>query len=241
MLSTDPSAGKRVLKGTDVTITVSLGRAVAQLPKLTGITEDEAQDRILSANMAFGKSTKEFSETVPEGIVIASDPKGGTTLRFGTIVDLVVSKGRRPIPVGSWAGKSADDAEQMLKQRGLKVNISHQYSNSVSEGIVISQDPKSGTLFKGDTVTLLVSLGPQLVEVPNVVAYGVDDATATLQSAGFVVERPGGPGLHRPGLRLLHGPRQPAPRFPSARRSPSTSCEAGDHPTRLAAGTGRCS
>ncbi len=58
VMSTDPSAGKRVLKGTDVTITVSLGRAVAQLPKLTGITEDEAQDRILSANMAFGKSTK---------------------------------------------------------------------------------------------------------------------------------------------------------------------------------------
>ena len=53
---------------------------------------------------------------------------------------------------------------------------------------MISQDPKDGTLFKGDTVTLLVSLGPQLVEVPNVVAYGVDDATATLQDAGFEVQ-----------------------------------------------------
>ena len=141
-MSTDPAAGKRVLKGTDVTITVSLGREVAQLPKLTGITEDEAQDRILNANMAFGKATKAFSETVPEGIVIASDPKGGTTLRFGTIVDLVVSKGRRPIPVGSWAGKNADDAERVLKQRGLKVDVSQQYSDTVSEGIVISQDPK---------------------------------------------------------------------------------------------------
>ena len=187
VLSTDPSAGKRVLKGTDVTITVSLGRAVAQLPKLTGITEDQAQDRIAGANMAFGKSTKEFSETVPEGIVISSDPKGGTSQRFGTIVDLVVSKGRQPIPVGSWAGQSADDAEQKLTQRGLKVSISQQYSNSVAQGIVISQDPRTGTLFKGDSVTLLVSLGPQLVEVPNVVAFGVDDATATLEAVGFVV------------------------------------------------------
>jgi serine/threonine-protein kinase len=194
VLSTDPSAGKRVLKGTDVTITVSLGRAVAQLPKLTGITEDQAQDRILSANMAFGKSTKAFSETVPEGIVISSDPKGGTSQRFGTIVDLVVSKGRQPIPVGSWAGKSADDAEQKLKARGLKVIISHQYSNSVSQGIVISQDPRGGTLFKGDSVALLVSLGPQLVAVPNVVAYGVDDATATLKAAGFAVETQEAPG-----------------------------------------------
>jgi len=188
VLSTDPSAGKRVLRGTDVTISVSLGPAVGELPKLTGITVDEAQDRILKAKMLFGKATEKFSETVPAGIVIASDPKSGSSLRFGTVVDLVVSQGRRPIPVGSWVGKSADDAKKALEQRGLKVEESQQYSDDVPEGVVISQDPKDGTLFKGDTVTLLVSLGPQLVEVPNVVAYGVDDATATLQDAGFEVQ-----------------------------------------------------
>jgi serine/threonine-protein kinase len=194
VLSTDPAAGKRVLRGTDVTITVSLGRAVTQLPKLTGITLDEAQDRILNANMAFGKATEKFSETVPAGIVVASDPKAGATLRFGTVVDLVVSKGRRPIPVGSWAGKSATEAEKVLKERGLKVDISRQYSNTVGEGIVISQDPRSGTLFKGDSVSLLVSLGPQLVQVPDVVASGVDDAKATLEAAGFVVDVQEAPG-----------------------------------------------
>ena len=194
VVSTDPPAGERVLKGTDVTISVSLGRAVETLPKLTGITVDEAQDRILSHNMAFGKATKKYSETVPEGIVIASNPAEGTTLRFGTVVDLVVSKGRRPIPVGSWVGKSADDAERALKQRGLKVDVSHQYSDTVSEGVVISQAPPGGTLFKNDTVNLVVSLGPQLFEVPDVVAQGVDDATATLQGAGFNVDVQQAPG-----------------------------------------------
>jgi serine/threonine-protein kinase len=194
VVSTDPPAGERVLKGTDVTISVSLGRAVETLPKLTGITVDEAQDRILSHNMAFGKATKKYSETVPEGIVIASNPAEGTTLRFGTVVDLVVSKGRRPIPVGSWVGKSADDAERALKQRGLEVDVSHQYSDTVSEGVVISQAPPGGTLFKNDTVNLVVSLGPQLFEVPDVVAQGVDDATATLQGAGFNVDVQQAPG-----------------------------------------------
>jgi serine/threonine-protein kinase len=194
VLSTDPPAGKRVLKGTDVTMSVSLGRAVQQLPKLTGITVDEAQDRILNANMAFGKATDRFSETVPEGIVIASDPKGGSTLRFGSIVDLVVSKGRRPIPVGSWAGKPLDDAQRVLQKRGLDVDVSQQYSDAVAEGIVISQDPKDGTLFKGDTISLLVSLGPELVEVPDVRASGVDDATAALEAAGFVVDVENAPG-----------------------------------------------
>ena len=125
---------------------------------------------------------------MPEGIVISSDPKGGTTLRPGTIVDLVVSKGRRPIPVGSWVSKPADDAQRVLEQRGLEVEVSQQYDDSVPAGLVISQEPGDGTLFKGDTVELVVSLGPELVVVPNVVAYGVDDATATLEAAGFDVD-----------------------------------------------------
>ena len=206
VLSTDPTAGERVLKGTDVTITLSLGRAVAQLPKLTGITEDEAQDRIQNANMAFGKSTKKFSETVPEGIVIASDPKGGSTLRFGTIVDLVVSKGRQPIKVGSWVGKSAERAERALTKRGLQVDVSRQYSDTVTEGVVISQQPRDGTLFKGDRVELLVSLGPELVEVPGVVASGVDDATATLEAAGFLVDVQYAPGYIGLGYVLSMDP-----------------------------------
>ena len=188
VLSTDPSAGKRVLRGTDVTISVSRGPAVGELPKLTGITVDEAQDRILKAQMTFGTATKKYSETVPSGIVIASDPKSGTSLRFGTVVDLVVSQGRRPIPVGSWAGKSAEEARKALEERGFKVEESQEYSDDVAEGDVISQDPADGTLFKGDTVTLTVSLGPELFPVPDVVAYGVDDARATLEDAGFVVD-----------------------------------------------------
>jgi beta-lactam-binding protein with PASTA domain/serine/threonine protein kinase len=188
VVSADPSAGERVLDGGEVTIVVSLGKELYQLPKLTGITVDQAQDRIQSKKMAYGTTTERWSETVAAGIVISSDPKGGTTLRPGTIVDLVISKGPRPIPVGSWVGKPADDAQRVLEQRGLEVDVSQQYDDSVGAGLVISQEPGEGTLFKGDTVGFVVSLGPELVEVPDVVAYGVDDATTALQDAGFDVD-----------------------------------------------------
>jgi beta-lactam-binding protein with PASTA domain len=82
----------------------------------------------------------------------------------------------------------------VLEKRGLKVEVSHDYSDTVAEGDVISQQPQDGTLFKGDTVNLVVSLGPQLIEVPDVVASGVDDATQTLQDAGFVVQVSNAPG-----------------------------------------------
>jgi serine/threonine-protein kinase len=125
---------------------------------------------------------------VAEGRVIASDPKVGTTLRPSAAVDLIVSKGPRPIRIGNWVGKDAADAKQQLETRGLVVEDSQQdYSDTVPEGAVISQSPRGGFLFAGETVTFVVSRGPELVEVPNVLAHGVDDATAELEGLGFKV------------------------------------------------------
>lgn len=194
VISSDPGAGDRVLDGEKVAIVVSLGEETYELPKLKGLTVDEAQDAILDTQMAFGKAVEEFSETVPKGIVISSDPKAGTVLRPGAIVDLVVSKGRRPIPVGDWVGKDADRAERVLERRGLVVERTAEYDNDVPSGRVIAQDPDGGTLYRGDTVAIRVSLGPELVEVPNVVASGVDSATETLTGLGFQVTTAEAPG-----------------------------------------------
>jgi len=194
VLSTDPSPGDRVLDGATVTIRVSLGREVYQLPDLVGKTEDQAQDLIGSVKMVFGTTSRQFSETVPEGVVISSEPTGGQTLRPGTIVDLAVSKGRKPVKVGDWVGDPADEARATLQDRGLQVQTSEQYSDDVAEGLVISQNPPDGTLYRGDTVTLTVSLGPELVQVPNVVGYGTDAAVDALEGAGFTVRQEPAPG-----------------------------------------------
>jgi serine/threonine-protein kinase len=198
VISSDPDAGERVLDDRTVVIVLSLGKEVYDLPKLAGLTVDEAQDRIFDTKLAFGKVVERFSETVDEGIVIASDPKAGTTLRPGAIVDLIVSKGRRPIKVGSWVGKDADKATRVLEGRGLEVETSTEYNDDYAEGLVVSQDPPDGTLFKGETVSFVVSLGPELVEVPSVRAAGIEAATQELQGLGFQVvteEAPGYLGL----------------------------------------------
>ena len=123
-----------MLDGDKVAIVVSLGKEAYDLPKLAGLTVDQAQDKILDTKLAFGKAIEEFSETVDEGIVIASDPKAGTTLRPGAIVDLIVSKGRQPIPVGDWVGKDADRAEQVLERRGLRSSARPEYDDDVADG-----------------------------------------------------------------------------------------------------------
>lgn len=189
VIATDPEPGGRVLDGGSVTLVLSLGPERYDVPDLAGQTEDQAQDALAATNLAFGESRGRWSETVPEGQVIRTSPKAGTTLKPGATVDLVLSRGRKPIEVKDFTGQSLDAARAALEKRRLQVSVvGEQYSDTVAEGDVISQDPTSGTLFRGDTVSFVVSLGPELVEVPRVRAMGVEAATELLEGLGFQVE-----------------------------------------------------
>ena len=190
VLSTDPAARDRVLDGGTVTLVLSLGKERYDVPKVRGMTEDDAQDALAEANLEFGESIGRWSDDVEQGIVLGSDPKAGTSLKPGTIVDLHVSKGPKPIKVKDWTGKDAAQAEQALAAKGLVVERADpEYSDTVPEGNVISQTPSSGTLYRGETVTLVVSQGPELVEVPGgLIASGVDAAREQLEALGFDVK-----------------------------------------------------
>ncbi|MFA6577223.1 MAG: Stk1 family PASTA domain-containing Ser/Thr kinase [Nocardioides sp.] len=189
VIETDPEAGSRILQEGTVTLTLSLGKERYDVPKVKGLTEDQAQDALLERKLEFDETIEKYSETVPAGTVIRSLPASGTTLRPGASVDLVVSLGRKPIKVGDWVGDDIDDVRDALEERGLVTNVtSEEYDDTVPEGHVLSQEPRRGTLFRGEAVSFVVSLGPELVEVPNVRASGVDAATAELEALGFDVD-----------------------------------------------------
>jgi serine/threonine protein kinase len=142
VISTDPGPGGKVLSGGTVTLVLSLGPERYDVPDLAGRTEDQAQDALAATNLAFGKSIGRWSETVPEGQVIRTSPKVGTTLKPGASVDLVLSRGRKPLTIKDWTGKSYDAAKAALEGRKLQVTLAdQQYSDTVAEGDVISQDP----------------------------------------------------------------------------------------------------
>ncbi|MCM0621643.1 PASTA domain-containing protein [Nocardioides bruguierae] len=189
VVSADPGAGQRLLPGASIEIIVSRGVEEYPVPDVVGSALQAARRAVAGTSLAVGDVVRRYSETVAEGDVISTDPRAGVVLRPGARVDLVVSKGRRPIPVGSWVGKDAEVATARLEKRGLVVDASTEvHDDTVPEGAVVSQSPTDGTLYRGETVSLTVSLGPEMVEVPGVRAQGVDAATETLEAAGFVVE-----------------------------------------------------
>ncbi len=187
VVSTDPGGGERILDGGTVTVVLSLGPERYEVPVLRGMAEDEALQQLADANLELGDIVRRFNERIDEGVVLSSDPGQGKQLRPGSTVDLVVSRGPRPIKVPDFTGKDADRAEEKLTDLGLEVRRTEENSDEVDEGDVITQSPNGGELYRGDVVTLTVSKGPVLVEVPNLTAVGVAEATARLESLGFRV------------------------------------------------------
>ena len=189
VVSTDPAPGSRVLDHGTIALTLSLGKERYDVPKLANLTVDQAQDALARAHLTYGRSVMRWSDTVPRGVVIASNPAQATRQRPGTDVDLVVSRGPAPVHVTDWTGKNAARATHVLTSHQLGVETTREYSDSVPEGFVISQDPTTGVLHHGDTVKLVVSKGPELVEVPGgLPSMGVEAATQLLESLGFKVE-----------------------------------------------------
>ena len=187
VISTEPSPGTNVLEDGTVTAVVSRGPERYEVPVLRGMPRADAESAIEQRNLVVGDVTRRFHESVAKGVVLRSNPGTGTELKRDAVVDLVVSKGPKPIKVPDFTGESAEEAEEVLTERGLEVSITRENDPEVAEGDVISQDPSTGTLFRGDTVELVVSEGPVMVEVPNVRGVGVDEATERLEEAGFEV------------------------------------------------------
>jgi serine/threonine-protein kinase len=168
VMATDPEPGARIRKEGQISLTVSKGPERYRVPQLAGLDEDAAKRALSSIKLVTGQLNEAYSETVPTGRVIGFFPKFDTLMKPGDSVNLVISKGKKPIGVPDMTGKTAKEAIRTLKKAGFTIGRTDQFDEKVPEGKVISQTPNSGTLFAKDKVQLVVSKGPPLVEVPNV-------------------------------------------------------------------------
>lgn len=189
VMDTDPDPGARIRKHDSVTLTVSDGPEIVKVPDVTGSRLDKAEELLKTDGLEPGLVTQEFSEDVLKGFVISTDPEAGTKRRAGTAVAIVVSKGS-PIDIPDVTGDALNDARTELQEAGLKVKVATEQVNSeFDKGLVAAQTPEEGSeAAEGDTVTLTLSKGPEMVEVPDVVGASVDDAKSLLEQSGFEVE-----------------------------------------------------
>ena len=208
---TDPDPGDRIVKGDRITAVISRGPDIRTVPPVAGSTVAEAGDRLREAGLRVtGRVERAFSDTVPEGRVVTTDPEPGSRLRRDTAVTLVISRGVQPVEVPSVVGDKRADAEKRLGGLGFKVTVTEAFSEQVDKGRVIAQEPASGERPKGSTIALTVSKGPQLYRVPDVRGLGRKEAARALEAAGFEVRAfdvPDGRGVvisQNPGPNSMH-------------------------------------
>ncbi len=187
IISTDPKPGSRILDGGTVTAILSQGPERHAVPDLRGKSLDAAQRLLQDNALTPGRPIERYNEQVAAGKVIRSLPPAGELLRRDAAVDLIVSKGPKPIDIPDFEGKRVEQAVKALRKLGFRISQTKSYSDTVAEGLVISQNPNAGTGFRGDTIKLEVSQGPRLVRVPDTRRMGVDAARRLLTDAGFKV------------------------------------------------------
>ena len=185
VISQAPASGTSVAPDSAVNLTVSQGPLPQEtVPNVVGLTQSAASVVLSQVYLNVGTISQAYSPTVPAGFVISQNPSAGTTLSYGSIVNIVVSIGAPPtVPVPNVVGMTQADAQSALISANLTVgDISQAYSDTVPSGNVISQDPAAASLAAtGSAVNLTVSQGPLPQEtVPNVVGMTQSSASVTL-------------------------------------------------------------
>ena len=191
VLSQEFEEGKEVNKHYRVKVVVVDNSGIADIPMdLVGSSVAAVRKALTNAGFVVNIE-EEYSDDVEDGIVISVDPGEGTVgLEKGSTVDVVVSKGPEIIMVivPNVEGSTKEKAEGSLGQKGLKVKVEEEYSDTVEAGLVIDQSVKAGREVEiGTTVTIIVSLGTNKVAVPNLTGKTMIEASNELGKIGLIL------------------------------------------------------
>ncbi|MFN8145857.1 MAG: Stk1 family PASTA domain-containing Ser/Thr kinase [Candidatus Nanopelagicales bacterium] len=167
----------------------SYGLKQVPVPSVVGLSVDAATAKLSPLGFTLDSSQTGFSETVKKGLIISTDPGGGSDAREGSTISAVVSKGPERYAVPQVAGFTVDEATTAITDANLTVGGQTQaYDEKVPVGDVVTTDPKPTSSLKRDQpVDLVISKGPAPVKIPTVVGTPAATATATLTKLGLKV------------------------------------------------------
>src|SRR5665648_1017592 len=191
VVSTSPAEGQEVRKDGAVELVVSQGQDMRAVPPdLVGAAVTDVVAALQLAGFQVAEPFHANHDTVPAGNVIAMSVESGASLPVGTEVSVTVSDGPAPLTIPNVIGEERQAAIAILELAvGQTVTVTEEASMDVAAGLVISQTPlPDADAHRMDPVTIVVSLGPPPVTVPDVNNKDIDEATAILEALGLVVD-----------------------------------------------------
>ncbi|MFM7491291.1 MAG: Stk1 family PASTA domain-containing Ser/Thr kinase [Actinomycetota bacterium] len=160
------------------------------VPSLAGLTVKEATATLNDLGLNLEVATEEFSEDIPEGKIITSDPAGGGRVSPNGAVDVTLSKGKERYAVPTLQGLKQDIAEQQLKESKLVLGeVKEEYSTEFPKGFIMRSEPAAGERVKRESqVTIYISLGIEQIALSDYKGKSGEQALNELTEEGFEVK-----------------------------------------------------
>jgi serine/threonine-protein kinase len=193
-----PRAGAELEEGDTVTIVVSQGPATAEVPEVTGLAADRAEE--LLRDEGFEVNRAQILSEEPPGTVVAQDPEAGERAPLESAVRINVSRGTGRVQVPDVVGRTAAEAGSILRRAGLGTPNVVTIPSDLPANEVVAQNPPGGSeVRRGTRIRINVSRGgggggggtttaPAGTELPAVVGLPEQDAVRTLEDVGATVE-----------------------------------------------------
>lgn len=165
VMEQDPTPKTKVRKNSTVNLVVSQGREV-KVPDLSGLTLEQAEEKLKELDLELGKTSTDFSESVKKDKIIDQDPRKNEKVQAGSEIDVTVSLGKeeddvKNVKVPNFVGNYEEDAISLANDNGLTVgNITYKYSDKYEKGVVISQSIAAKTqVAEHSSIDFVVSRG----------------------------------------------------------------------------------
>lgn len=193
VLSQDVESGCLVETGSSVQVVMSAGIERTDVPYVLGMSRDDAVAALKDAGLVVTETSGEYR--MAPGTIATQSIDAGTEVDTGTGIEILVSDGIGGGDSGvqeimdDVTGLSFEEAvESELAKYIYLINSDSEYSDDVPEGCIISQDVASGeAINQNSNVNVVVSLGQELIKVPDVQYKSQAEATDLLTEAGFQV------------------------------------------------------
>lgn len=162
VVGTTPAAGASVTKETVIVMQVSKGGEKIEVPNVVGKNDADAQKALKDKGLKVGTVTYDYDDSVAKGKVVSQSVKAGTKVSDGTVVDLVVSKGKKPeekIDVPNLSGMTYEQAKALLESYGLTAKKGGEEESDEAVGYVSRWSPYNASVKKGTAITIWISKG----------------------------------------------------------------------------------
>ena len=165
VMEQDPGPKTKVKKNSTINLVISEGREV-KVPDLSGMTLDQAEEKLKELDLELGKTSTDFSESVKKDTIINQEPRENEKVQAGSEVDVTVSLGKEEpeienVKVPNFVGNYEEDAINIAVENKLTIgNITYKYSDKYEKDVVMSQSiPANTQVAEKSTIDFVVSNG----------------------------------------------------------------------------------